>query len=479
MNCAESKELMAAYIEGLLDEKDKQSVAEHLKDCASCRAELKEINNLRDRLVKNGKVLGRGDFENAVLDRIIREQNVRLKAATQISAGLKTWRIIMRSRITKLAAAAVIIIAVFVSLYQTSSSMESVAFADVVHSVLLANTATFDIVLEREIQPLQRSRLLCMAPGHIRQEKPDGTVHIVDYNRQEVVTLDTEKMTAKLTKLEPLQDAAVSDVLGELQQRVKLATSLSDDSVEVLGRRLVDGREAIGFRVQLAGVSNEVIGWHGKGTFTVWADPNARIPIRLEWYSDEFGGINTIATNIHLDPDLDESLFSMEIPQGYTLIQETKRQETILLPEFTTSEEKIVNALRNWTLLSGGVFPSSLDFDAIKDIDPNVDTSFIQKDWKGFEGAIHFSTPYATFKDNPPFSQEEVDRCLDSVLFVIFGGIQETIAEVSDWQYSGQGVKFGNADRAIFWYQPKGSKTYRVIYGDLTVEDVEADQLPK
>ncbi len=46
MNCEESKELMVAYIEDLLDEKNKRSFAEHLNTCASCRAELKEFSNL-------------------------------------------------------------------------------------------------------------------------------------------------------------------------------------------------------------------------------------------------------------------------------------------------------------------------------------------------------------------------------------------------------------------------------------------------
>ncbi|MBN1391843.1 MAG: zf-HC2 domain-containing protein, partial [Sedimentisphaerales bacterium] len=130
MNCAESKELMAAYIEGLLDAEKKRSVAEHLKGCASCHAELKEISNLRDRLVKNGKVLARGDVENAVLDRILREQNVQLKAAAKMSAGLKIRRIIMRSRIMKLAAAAVIIIAVVFGVRQFFGG--TVTFAEVI-----------------------------------------------------------------------------------------------------------------------------------------------------------------------------------------------------------------------------------------------------------------------------------------------------------------------------------------------------------
>ena len=36
----------------------------------------------------------------------------------------------------------------------------------------------------------------------------------------------------------------------------------------------------------------------------------------------------------------------------------------------------------------------------------------------------------------------------------------------------------GDAEAAVFWYRPKGSETYEVVYGDLTIEDVAEDDLP-
>ncbi len=47
------------------------------------------------------------------------------------------------------------------------------------------------------------------------------------------------------------------------------------------------------------------------------------------------------------------------------------------------------------------------------------------------------------------------------------------------WCYTGKGIKLGDADKAVFWYQPQGSKTYRVIHGDLSVKDMAAEDLPK
>ena len=48
-----------------------------------------------------------------------------------------------------------------------------------------------------------------------------------------------------------------------------------------------------------------------------------------------------------------------------------------------------------------------------------------------------------------------------------------------EWHYAGKGVKLGDADKAIFWYRPEGSGTYRVIYGDLKAADVAPENLPK
>ena len=49
----------------------------------------------------------------------------------------------------------------------------------------------------------------------------------------------------------------------------------------------------------------------------------------------------------------------------------------------------------------------------------------------------------------------------------------------NDWHYVGKNVKLGDSESPVCWYRPKGSETYRVIYGDLSVKDVAAGDLPK
>jgi len=47
------------------------------------------------------------------------------------------------------------------------------------------------------------------------------------------------------------------------------------------------------------------------------------------------------------------------------------------------------------------------------------------------------------------------------------------------WGYAGKGVKLGDAEKVIFWYQPEGSDAYRAIYGDLKAADIAQENLPK
>ena len=53
----------------------------------------------------------------------------------------------------------------------------------------------------------------------------------------------------------------------------------------------------------------------------------------------------------------------------------------------------------------------------------------------------------------------------------------QTLPPESDWHYAGKTAVFGDSNTPIFWYLPKGSSTWCVIYADLSVNNVTPDQL--
>jgi len=48
-----------------------------------------------------------------------------------------------------------------------------------------------------------------------------------------------------------------------------------------------------------------------------------------------------------------------------------------------------------------------------------------------------------------------------------------TMQKEGEFVYAGAGVKLGDKATPILWYKAKDAKSYRVVYGDLHVEDAE------
>jgi outer membrane lipoprotein-sorting protein len=429
MNCAECKEILVAYLEGLLAEAEKQAVAEHLKDCSACQAEVKQLTNLRDRLIDNGKVLAQSDLENEVLNRIVREQNVRLKAADKAGAALRLRRMIMRSPITKLAAAAAIIIAVLIGIHQFGKG--TVTFADVVEPILNARTMIYDFLVGDEAtSPIMHDIIVEQRIRRTISNIP-GMTHIIDLeSSQMLVLIDEDKMAAYVDIQGPLQDRTQNYV--KFLRRV--ITQLQDN-YEELGEQQIHGQKAIGFE---ASGPNEGV--------RIWADPETALPIRIEL---RLGKMFVILKNFQFDASIDDSLMSMDVPPGYTL----KETDFDLA---SANEQDFIESLRIWAeVILEGTFPEVIGTaNAMKAV-PLLGEKLGQM--------------------NLP-EDEATQLGMSFGRGMLFHQILETQGR---WQYTGGGVQLGNADKVIFRYQPEGSETWRVVYGDLRVEDVPSDKLPQ
>jgi predicted anti-sigma-YlaC factor YlaD len=433
MNCAECKELLVAYIEGLLDETKKRSVAQHLKDCAVCRAELKQTSNLCSRLVNNGKNLAQTNLEDVVLERIIREQNVRLKTAHKISASLKIRRILMKSKITSIAAAAAIIIAVVIGIHQLGGG--TVTFADAIKPILNARTVVLDFIVgSEETGPVMHD---IVVGSRIRRTISNmDTIMIIDLDSAKMLTLDPPSKGAAYVDIQgPLREGT-KNLIEFVRNAVIGVKDQPDIPVQELGQREIDGRKAVGFLVR---GQNEQI--------TIWADSRTAQPIRIEML---LGQTLYILKNIEFDVPIEESLVSMDVPAGYTL-----SQKQFDMTQFT--EQDFITVLRLWAEhLLGGSFPQSLTVGDLMSLTPQMGEKI---------GQLNIS--------------DEEKTQLGMAMGRGFVFFQQLDPNRIKWHYAGSGVKLGDASKAIFWYQPKGSQTYRVIYGDLSVKDVAPNDLPK
>jgi hypothetical protein len=432
MNCTKCKELLIAYVEGLLDESPKQTVAEHLKDCPACRTEADELTALQERLVRNGKALAQSDLENNVMNKIVREQNVRLKAAHRATEALKTRRTLMKSPMTKIAAAAVILIAVV--LIGINPFASNVTWAQVIEPILNARTVVFDMILGTDDTGIVSHEIVVGSRMRKTISNMPNMTMIIDTDNATLLGLDNEAKTAVYV-----------DITGDLGDRHRsyikfvreIIKQLQDGQVEQLGEQTIDGQKAVLFVGK--GQNEEV---------RIWADPETAHPIRIEaQIGQEFA---FTMKHFEFDAAVDESLVSMDVPEGYTL-QKTD------VPLGNATEEDFIESLRIWAEIIGdGTFPEAIGSQRAMEDMPTL----IQK-----VEAMQITEEQGT-QIGMGFARG-----------LMFHQMLEN--QGGDWHYAGAGVKLGDADKPIFWYQPEGSAAYRVISGDLSAKDVAAEDLPK
>ena len=347
--------------------------------------------------------------------------------------AVSIWRTIMKSKITKLAAAAVIITGVLIGIHFVGLSTATVTFAEVIEPIFNAKTAILDIIVGEEGDgPVIHDQI---KGSRIRRtmSNVEDVVSIIDLEAGRVLTLTVSGKEAIYIDLKGLP--SMPNYMDRLRNVIARLQESPDFVVEELGEQEIDGQRAIGFLAK-----------NPEAELTIWADPQTTLPVRIE---HQTGQLLVICKNIEFDVPMDESLFSMDVPEGYTL----QEAEFDLMG---ATEQDFIEGLRIRAELFGdGQFPGGV---AVEDYLRQAPAMGKKIEEIGLS------------------DEEAMDlgmKLTRHLLFIRFFKGQ------GEWHYAGKGVKLGDADKAIFWYQPKDSENWRVIYGDLSVKDVAPENLPK
>jgi outer membrane lipoprotein-sorting protein len=349
-------------------------------------------------------------------------------------------KMIMKSRVSKIATAAAIIIAILTVTHFLGHPIESIAWADVVRPILTAHTVVFNIrSVEGENLPI--TRIMNMGTQRVRSEvlSADGkTVQVIaicDYDTSQMLQLIPGQKTATFIELKDIpEEEKPENILEEMRNIITELQNDPDVSVEALGEKEMDGRTAKSFRAT-----------GPDGEWTVWADTQTSLPIRME---QKWRQVHYVYTDFQFDAEMDESLFSIEVPEGYS----TLPKATLSLTGST--EQDLVETLRVWTeVIREGVFPKDFSTqEYMNDVPKMRKLASKHSQEQNLEYGLKMARGFVFFK---------------------------LLKAENDWHYVGENVKLGDAESAVCWYRPTGSETCRVIYGDLSVKDVAPENLPK
>ena len=180
---------------------------------------------------------------------------------------------------------------------------------------------------------------------------------------------------------------------------------------------------------------------------TLWADPATQLPVRIESTSAGPPKSEVAMTNFEFNIELDRSLFSVEIPDGYTVVD----VNVVLSPP---SENELIAALRMCSEVSNGEFPTGFDAYSM-----------------GKYGATYIHKKGIDVEKGATGEQlQETIKIARGFQFVLM------LPKEADAHYARAGAKYGDAERAVLWFKPTGSDKYRVIFGDLSVR--ETNEMP-
>ena len=350
-------------------------------------------------------------------------------------------RTIMKSPVTKIAAAAAIIIAVLIGFLPIGSSTP--AFAEIIQPFLTARTASFKMTMEVEGAPTQTFDCVYAEPIHMRQTNHEhGAVVISDLSKGKIVTLVPAQKKAYVMELENIpegQDQSEFNMFSNIRQHILEAQASEDVSGEFLGQKQINGLTTIGYHVQKPGID-----------MTVWADPKTKLPVQM---TNTMEPTTYTLTDIIFNVEVEESLFSLEIPAEYTV-------QTMQVDASGPTENDLIEMFRIWAEHMDGNLPSDLEMTNIMEFMKQQLKKMMENGQEpSEESAIQW--------------QQTSMNMGRGITFV------KQLPTESDWHYLGKDVRFGEAGKPIFWYKPEGSQTYRVIYGDLSIKDVTPENLPQ
>ncbi len=305
-------------------------------------------------------------------------------------------------------------------------------FIEVARKLQDAHTLSFRQTTTIKGQDAHDRPDLYKVPGLVRSEAEPvgGPVSIMDITHGKSLMLNpADKSALARGTASPRQPAQARSCRHDDRGHARLAQK--ED--EPVGEKVIGDVRARGFRVKEQGQD-----------MTVWIDLQKRLPLLVEMTGRAAGLDFRIAfADIRLDPKLDGRLFSLDPPAGYTV-----RKAGAKL--FMTPEEAVVRMLRDYTENTGGSFPSRIDdFDAYKQA-------------------------FSKTKAKKVFEVEVLENASAAGIIAAF-----TQAMHDHYGYKPDGVKLGDATSIIFWYKPEGQIKYRVVYGDLHVGDVAAEELPE
>jgi hypothetical protein len=353
-----------------------------------------------EKLIKNTKIDTNANVDEVVLDDTLMafEKAKNKKSATYQP---NIWRIIMKSKITKIAAAAVIIGAVVLGLNITGGpDIASVTWAEVIEKVEQIPALSFD--MKTEISYTENKKLTIQSENYVAGDYGtksslymNGELFVLKYRLPNKNLAYIIRPKDKTYMRMNLSDEQVNKGQDPDDPRTWLKMILSGD-YKKLGHTSIGGIEAEGIESNKSEIA-------GEGTvMRLWVDVETNLPVRIEvegqkMEAGEKRPHKFVMENFQWNVELDESVFEPNIPNDYKLRDEQKSTQVEQKPPIVLTDEEKDEMLRAKEVVRK-LFQacSEEDWDEFSNLWPGLKINQMQKTILGGLEIIHIGEPFKT-----------------------------------------------------------------------------------
>jgi hypothetical protein len=415
------------------------------------------------KFIKNIKINTDPDTNQKVLNELLVELASSKRSADTYQLGI--WRIIMNNRMTKFAAAAVIIIAVLFGMNIVGNG-GNVAWGQVLEKIEQFGTYVYrhrmsitDIsnlpedqqeCCPPEVTVQQDSKVYISSEYGMRVEKDlGGELTVIEYISPADNGLVQVLVERKQYARGRLTEEQVREILQKQDPKEIVKEFMSFEYTE-LGSDTIEGNEVEGIEIDDPKF--------GAPTFEsavgrLWVSVETNLPVRIEIEGFSSGGkIRTRleASEFEWDPELEPEIFLPDVPDDYELIADIELD--------SEDETKLVKGLHDFSELTGGRYPNSLTL-----MTANQEAGLALLVKRRMEGIDVNIQP----------SKEEIEKVVSIQNSCLF--YAELVKE-KEPVYYGDKVTTEFSDAVLLRWKLDEDQ-YRVLFGDLTFETVSADRM--
>jgi hypothetical protein len=411
-----------------------------------------------ERLIKKLEI----EASEGVQERILREtlELAQNKSNPGSASGFPVWRMIMKSRITKFAIAAAIMIAVGFVVHKHGEKIDlsSVTWAEVAAKVQHIPSVVYKMKVEMtglpnmpKDSPLKSEAVIysSMEFGTRMDNTVGGNLSQNFINPSKRIWLTVMPATKKYIKMTYDDNTvAKSGTNGDLRQMVSAFTKFGYKDI---GYRTINGVHVAGIEVNDMRIFGGML---DKGVSHLWIDTKTELPVLMEFEgTTQNDSIHSkmVMYDFEWNIDLEATVFEPNIGPDYSMLAKME------MPQI--DETNAIKGFKLFSKASGGTYPSSLSM------------LTVMKEYGKYDD---FKAKIGKGEPNEAVRQEFVQRI--TLLSATYGFYAKLQNENKDPAYHGDKVASTDSDLPLLRWKVSNNQ-FRVIYGDLHVEDVGPERL--